>query len=131
MNIIFQGIQNFFPWVLRSFLIEKHFLNFSHFFRLRPKTWLQHRKFRQCFQKCVFCSANTLGKNRLAEKHTILSVLGIGAEKEVIAAATLSSKVSKLLCPCPDDIFAKNSFSWLTYVATICFSLWAKKNFGF
>ena len=103
---------------------------FSIFFRLRPKTWLQHRKFRLCFQKCFFCSANTLGKNRFAEKHTNLSVLGYGAEKEMIAAETLSSKVSKLLCPCPDDIFAKNSFSWLNYIGTISFSLWDKKNFG-
>ena len=80
-----------FPESWEAFWSKSTFLNFSHFFRLRPKTWLQHRKFRQCFQKCVFCSANTLGKNRLAEKHTILSVLGIGAEKEMIAAATLSS----------------------------------------
>ena len=28
MNIILQGIQNFFPWFLRSFLIENHFSEF-------------------------------------------------------------------------------------------------------
>ena len=83
------------------------------------------------FSKVFFGSETNLGKNRFAEKHTVLSVFGIEAEKELIAAEALSSKVSKLLCPCPDDIFAKNNFPWITYIPTISFSLWAKKKFGF
>ena len=131
VNIILQGIQNFFPWVLRSFLIEKHFSEFfPSFSGFDQKLDSSIEKLGNVF-KSVFLFSKHFGENRFAEKHTLFSVFRIGAEKELIAAEALSSKVSKLLCPCPDDIFATNSFPWITYIATICFSLWANKNFGF
>ena len=46
------------------------------------------------FSKVLFLFSKHFGKNHFAEKPTILSLFGIGAEKELIAAEALSSKDS-------------------------------------
>ena len=131
MKIKLQGIQNFFPWFLRSFLIENHFSEFfPSFSGFDRKLDSSIENLDNVFKSAFLVQQTFWGKIVLLKSIQFCPFLDL-EQKKLIAAEALSSKVSKLLCPCPDDIFAKNSFPWKTYIATISFSLWAKKKFGF
>ena len=131
MIILLQRIQNLIPWVLRSFLIENHcsefFPSFSGF---DQKFESSIENLGNVFKSAFFVQQTLWEKSFCWKAYNFVSFWN-WSRKRIDCCRSFVVKRVKLLCPCPDDIFAKNSFPWINYIATIRFSLWAKNKFGF
>ena len=80
--------------------------------------------FRQGFQTCIFFRpANIQMKNPFAKMCTLLFIFCTLNRKKWTAAEIISEGASKLPFPCPEDLFAKHSFSWKTYNFSVTFSI--------